>query len=68
MFESVGVAGALMALGVIAGRVLILAIALRGTTPSERPAIIGALADFVRISHKPGRPGRRSSGGGRNTV
>jgi hypothetical protein len=34
------------------GRVLILAIALRGTQPSERPAIIHALTDFVHAVRK----------------
>jgi hypothetical protein len=68
MLESVGVVGALTALGVIVGRVLILVIALRGTTPAERPAIIDALANFVRVTHKSSRPGRQPVSDGRDTV
>lgn len=56
MLESVGLVGALATVGVIVGRVLILAIALRGTEPAERPAIIDALAEFVRVSRRSPRP------------
>ncbi|MGK3208971.1 hypothetical protein [Amycolatopsis sp. MEPSY49] len=56
MLESVGVVGALATAGMIVRQVLILAIALRGTKPSERPAIIRALADFTHAA----RPRRKS--------
>ncbi|MDU0295017.1 hypothetical protein [Saccharothrix longispora] len=64
MLESVGVVGALAAVGVIAGRVLILAIALRGMRPCERPAIIRALTGFVRVTRMSERPGLTPSGRG----
>lgn len=47
MLQSVGIVGALATAGVIVRQVLILAIALRGTKPAERPAIIRALTDFT---------------------
>jgi hypothetical protein len=43
MIGSVGLVGLLATLGVVVGRVVIMAIALRGTRPAERPAIIRAL-------------------------
>jgi hypothetical protein len=62
MMESVGLLAALATAAVILGRVLVLAIALRGTQPSERPAIIRALRDFVGTGRSPSRhppPARR---------
>lgn len=50
MWASLGVAGtvgALVTLGVVTGRVLGLLIALRGTSPADRPEIIRALNDTV---------------------
>ncbi len=55
MLDSVGIVGALATAGMIIRHVLLLAIALRGTKPSERPAIIRALTDFAhttRISYQ----------------
>ena len=56
MMESVGLLAALATASIILGRVLVLAIALRGTQPSERPAIIRALKDFVGTGYWPNRP------------
>lgn len=65
MWSSIGVAGAvaLPLLGVLArSRVLIMWIALRGTKPSERPAIIRALNDD-RSGAAPRRSRRAVEGG-----
>lgn len=55
MLESVGIVGALATAGVVVRQVLILAIALRGTKPGERPAIIRALTEFTHRErrHRP---------------
>lgn len=58
MIESIGLIGALAAAGAIVGRVLIVAIvaiALRGTQPSERPPIILALTNLVCTVRRPNR-------------
>ena len=43
MWSSIGLTGLLAVLGLAVCRTVIVAIALRGTTPAERPAIIRAL-------------------------
>lgn len=48
MWSTIGATGAFALLGVVAGRVLIMVVALRGTKPSERPAIIRALKSIQR--------------------
>jgi hypothetical protein len=45
MWSSIGTVGAVAVLAMTCGRALIMWIALRGTKPSERPAIIRALND-----------------------
>ncbi len=55
MIESIGLIGALAAAGAIVGRVLIVAIALRGTQPSERPPIILALTNLICTVRRPNR-------------
>lgn len=43
MWSNIGATGALALLGMVAARVVIMIVALRGTKPSERPEIIRAL-------------------------
>ncbi len=57
MVENVGLLGVLATVGIVVGRVLVLAIALRGTQPSQRPAIIRALTDFARPVPRTNRSG-----------
>lgn len=52
MLSTVGLTGALT-LTVVSGRVLVMLIALRGTKPSERPAIIRALNEKVTRNTNP---------------
>jgi hypothetical protein len=60
MLETVGLVGLLATLGML-GRVLMLAIALRGTLPAERPAIIRALnASSGRLQPRRRTPFRES--------
>jgi hypothetical protein len=52
MVENVGIVGAIATAGMIVRQALILAIALRGTKPSERPAIIRALTGLTRSTRE----------------